>query len=126
MAGSGFLTIGSRLVTRRNWLCAVDDGKHVDLVRLDLVDDAEGAFHYLPDLRDPEFQHFASGQGELSDLLRASGQPVNNAQGIFRGVPCNVGVDCAQMVARRVGPMNFHFSRPNSARSVSTLVVRPA
>ena len=48
--------------------CAVDGGKHVDLIRLDVVDDSKGAFQYL----------------------------------------------------------NFHFSRPNSARSDWTLVVRAA
>jgi hypothetical protein len=37
-------------------LCAVDDGKHVDLVGLDVVDDSEGPFQNLPDLREPEFR----------------------------------------------------------------------
>jgi hypothetical protein len=34
--------------------CAVDDGKDIDLIRLDVVDDAKGTLHSLPNLRDPE------------------------------------------------------------------------
>jgi len=65
-------------------LCAVDDGEHIDLVSFDVVDDSKGTFDYLSDLGDPEFRDFAPRQGELSNLLGASGQPVNNAQGVWR------------------------------------------
>jgi hypothetical protein len=44
----------------------------------------------------------------------------------LRRIPCNIGVNGPQVVTCRVGPVDFHFSKPNSARSVSTLVVRPA
>jgi hypothetical protein len=47
-------------------------------------------------------------------------------QRVLRRIPCNVGVNGLEMVARSVRPVNLHFSRPKSARSVSTLVVRPA
>ncbi len=107
-------------------LCAVYDRKDVDLIRLEVVNDSKGAFHDLPDLGDPEFRDLAPRQGERSDLLGASGQPVNNAQGVLRRIPCDVGVNRPEMVARRIRPVDFHFSNPNSARTVSTLVVRPA
>ena len=37
-------------------LCAADDGKHVHLVRLDVVDGSKGPFPNFPDLWDPEFR----------------------------------------------------------------------
>jgi hypothetical protein len=75
-----------------NLLCAVDDGKHVDLIGLDVVDDSKGRFQNLPDLRDAEFRDLTARQGEFSDLLRAPGQPVNHVQGVLRGTSCDVGV----------------------------------
>lgn len=104
----------------------MDDGKHVNLIRLDVVDDSKGPFQNLPNLWDPEFRDLPPRQGELSNLLRAPGQAVNNVQGVLRRIPCNVGVNSPEMVARSVRPVNLHFSRPNPARTVSTLVVRPA
>jgi hypothetical protein len=65
-------------------LCAVDHSQAFDLIRLDLVDDSKGVFHDLADLWDSEFRGLTPRQGELSDLLGASGQAVHNAQGVFR------------------------------------------
>jgi len=70
VAGSGFLTVAKALLpvplrlpcallAGGNLLCAVDDSKHVDLIRLDVVDNSIGAFDYLPDLGDPELRHLA-------------------------------------------------------------------
>jgi len=42
-----------------NVLGTVDDSQHVDLIRLDVVDDPKGAFQYLPNLRDTEFGDLA-------------------------------------------------------------------
>ena len=67
-------------------LSAVDDGKHIDLVRLDVVDDSKGPFQNFPDLRDPEFRDLPPRQGEVSNLLRAPGQAVNNAKGVLRRI----------------------------------------
>ncbi len=91
---------------------AVDDGKHVDLIRLDPVDDSERPFQNLPNLRDPEFCDLRPRQGEFSNLLRPPGQAVDNAEGVLRRVPCDVGVNGPKMVACSVGPVNLHFSRP--------------
>jgi len=104
----------------------MNNGKHVDLVRRDAVDDPKGALDNLTDLGEPEFRDFTPRHGEISNLLGAAGQPIDKAQSIFGRIPCNVGVDGPQMVTRRIRPMDFHFSKPNCARSVSTLVVRPA
>jgi len=38
----------------------VDDGKKIDLVGFDVIDDAKGPFQNLPDLRDPKFRDFAA------------------------------------------------------------------
>ncbi len=62
----------------------MDDSKNVDLIRLDIVDDSIGAFHDLPNLWDRKFRDFAPRQGEFSNLLGASGQPVDNALGVSR------------------------------------------
>ena len=42
-----------------NLLCAVDDSKDVDLIRLDVIDDPEGPFQNLPNLWDRKFRDFA-------------------------------------------------------------------
>ena len=47
------------LIAGWDLLCAVDDSKDVDLIRLDVIDDSKGAFHDLPDLGDPEFRDLA-------------------------------------------------------------------
>jgi hypothetical protein len=57
-------------------LCAGDDSQDVGLVRLDVVDDSKGTFHDLADLWDSEFRGLTPQQGELSDLLGATGQAV--------------------------------------------------
>lgn len=102
----------------------MDYGKHVDLIGFDVVNNSKRPFQNLPDLRDAKFRDLASRQRERRDLLGAPGQAVGNALRVLRRIFRDVGVDGPQMVARRVRPMNLHL-RPNSARSVSTLVVRP-
>ena len=42
---------------------AVDNSKHVDLIRLDVVDDSEGPFQNLPNLRDAEFHDLPPDNG---------------------------------------------------------------
>lgn len=76
--------LASLLLIGWNLLCAVDDSQDVDLIRLDVVDDSKGAFHDLANLWYSEFRGLAPRQGELSDLLGASGQAVHNPQGVFR------------------------------------------
>ena len=92
--------------------CAVDDGKDIDLIRPDVVDDPERPFQNLPNLRDPEFCDLPPRQGELINLLRPPGQAVDNVEDILRRVPRDVCMNGPKMVARSVGPTNLHFSRP--------------
>src|SRR5208337_3265866 len=124
--GWGPRILRDRLLAGWDLPCAVDNSKHVDLIGLDVVDDSEGPFQNLPNLRDPEFRDPSPRQGEVSNLLRAPGQAINNVQGVLRRIPCNVGVNGLEMVAGSVRPVDFHFLRPNPARTVSTQVVRPA
>ena len=42
-----------------NLLCAVDDSKDVDLIRLEVIDDSKRTFQNLPNLWDSEFRDFA-------------------------------------------------------------------
>ena len=40
-------------------LCAVDDSKDVDLIRLEAIDDSKRTFQNLPNLWNSEFRDFA-------------------------------------------------------------------
>ena len=78
------------------------------------------------DLTVLELRDDAAGQREFGDLLGSSGQAVNDPQCVLRGVPCNVGVDGFEVFKGGGGPVDLHFGSPNSARTCSTSVVRPA
>jgi hypothetical protein len=48
------------LLTGWDLLCAVDDGKDIDLIELDVIDDSERAFEDFPNLWDGKFRDFTS------------------------------------------------------------------
>ena len=62
----------------------MDDREHVDLVRLDVVDDSVGAFQHFPNLAVLKLGHGAARERELGNLLGSSGQAVNSAQSVLR------------------------------------------
>lgn len=74
----------STLVTSWDFLCCVQDGQHIYLVRLNVVDDPVGTFENFTNLRVLEFRDNAPGQGEFANLLGSSRQTVNNAQSVLR------------------------------------------
>ncbi len=51
---NGDLLRTAELFAGWNLLCAMDDGKHVNLIGLDVVDDSKGSLQHLPDLGDTE------------------------------------------------------------------------
>ena len=85
-----FLLRFQHLVAFPRWLCgprrllrSVDHGDHINLVGLDVIDDPEGAFQHFPYLREFDFRDDAAGLGEIADLLGASGETINDSQGVL-------------------------------------------
>jgi len=62
----------------------MDDGEHIHLVGLDVVDDAAGAFQDFSNLLKFELWHNTAGQREFGDLLGSPRQTVNDAQTVLR------------------------------------------
>jgi hypothetical protein len=61
----------------------VDDSDDVHLVGLDMIDDSVGTFENFPYLREIDFRNNTAGLGESADLLGASGEAVNDSQGVL-------------------------------------------
>ena len=64
-------------------LRSVDDSDNVHLVGFDVIDDSVRTFQNFPYLREFNFRDDAAGLGESADLLGASGEAVNDSQGVF-------------------------------------------
>jgi len=73
------LQVVRTLVAERDFLRRMDDGQHIHLVRLDVVNDPVRAFQDFSNLRDLKLGDDAPRQGEFGDLLGAPGQTVNDA-----------------------------------------------
>lgn len=110
----------------RRALRGMNDGKNVNLIWLQVVDDSVGPFDQFANLGQLELCHYATGQRKICDLLRAASQTINGSLSVLRRLLPNVGVDRPKMPERSVGPMNFHWDNLNSRRTSSTLRVRPA
>jgi len=61
----------------------MNDSDDVYLVGLDVIDDSVRTFQNFPYLREFDFRDDAAGLGESADLLGASGEAVNDSQGVF-------------------------------------------
>ena len=75
--------LSGRLRGPRCSLRSVDHRDNVHLVGLDVIDDPVGAFQNFPHLWELDFRDNAAGLGEGSDLLGASGETVNDSQGVL-------------------------------------------
>jgi hypothetical protein len=113
-------------LTQGRILGSVKDGKYVDLVRPQMIDDSVGPLYHLTDLGQVKLRDGPAGQRKGRNLLRASGQTIDSSLSIGRRVLCNVSVDGPKVSKCSVGPVNFHWDSLNSLRTSSTLRVRPA
>jgi len=100
--------------------------KHVNLVRLDVIDDPVRAFHDFPDLTGFCLWNHSTRERKLADLLRPPCQSIHNPLRILGRTLTNIGMNSPKLLNRSISPMNLHFGNPNSARTRSTSVVRPA
>ena len=75
--------LSSRLCGPRCLLQSVNHSDNVHLVGLDVIDDSIGAFQDFPYLCEIDFRDDAAGLGEVADLLGASGETVNDSQGVL-------------------------------------------
>ena len=82
MAG-GLGMLSGRLYGPRCSLRSVDHSDNVHLVGLDVINDSVGAFQNFPYLRELDFRDDAAGLGESAELLRTSGETVNDSQGVL-------------------------------------------
>lgn len=107
-------------------MCSVEDGKHVNLIWLQLVNDSVGSLDHLTDLRDFKFRYRPAGERKIGNLLRASSQTIDGSLSVIRRLLGNVSMDCPKVSKGSIGPMNVHWDNLNSLRTSSTLRVRPA
>ena len=75
--------LSGRLYSPRCLLRSVDHSDNVYLVGLDVIDDSVWAFQDFPYLWEFDFRDDAARLGEDSDLLGASGETVNDSQGVL-------------------------------------------
>ena len=61
----------------------MDDSDDVYLVGLDVIDDSVRTFQNFPYLREFNFRDNAARLGKSANLLGASGEAVNDSQGVF-------------------------------------------
>ena len=76
----------------------MDHGDDVHLIGRDVVHDSVRAFHHFPYLWEIGFGDDAAGFGELSNLLGAPGEAVNDSQCVLGGALSDIGVNVPQMV----------------------------
>ncbi len=75
---------GGRLCGPRCSLRAMNDSDDVYLVGLDVIDNSVRTFLNFTYLREFNFRDDAARLGERADLLGASGEAVNDSQGVLR------------------------------------------
>lgn len=107
-------------------LCSVKDGKHVNLIWLQVVNDSVGSFDNLTDLGHFKFRRHSAGQREIGNLLGAPSQTIDGSLSVPRRLLRDVSVDRPKVSERSVSPVNFHWDNLNSLRTSSTPRVRPA
>jgi hypothetical protein len=61
----------------------MNDSDDVYLVGLDVIDNSVRTFQHFPYLREFDFRDDAARLRERADLLGASGEAVNDSQGVF-------------------------------------------
>lgn len=61
----------------------MNDGDNVQLVGFDVIDDSVRAFQKFPYLREIDFWDDAAGLWKRGDLLGASGEAINDSQGVL-------------------------------------------
>lgn len=95
------------------------------LIGFDVINNTIRALKDFTYLWKVGFRNGAAGLGEVADLLRSSGQTINDSLSVLRRALLDVGMKSLDVTYRGVGPVNPHFGRPNEERTCSTSVVRP-
>jgi hypothetical protein len=102
------------------------DGKHVNLIWLQVVNDSVWPLDDFANLGHLKLCYHPAGKRKVGNLLRASSQTVNRSLSVAGRLLRDVGVDRPKVSKCSVGPMNLHWDNLNSLRTSSTLWVRPA
>lgn len=71
--------------------------EHIDLVGLNVIDDSISPFNDLPNLFHVKFKYCPAGEGKLTDLLRATGEPIDCSFSICGRVLGDVLMDGIKM-----------------------------
>ena len=61
----------------------MDDSDNVHLISFDVIDDSVRTFLNFPYLREIDFRDDAARLGEIANLLGASGEAINDSQGVL-------------------------------------------
>lgn len=104
----------------------MNHGEHVNLVRLDEVDDPVRPFDDFANLIHLVFGNEPTRLRERTDLLGALRQMIHRPLGVFGRVLRNKVVDGGKMTLRGVRPMDVHSVSPYLALTSFTCFVRPA
>lgn len=104
----------------------MNDSEHVDLSRLDIVENAVRPFDDLSNLGHLIFRDHAPGERKFRDLLGSPRQALHHSPGVRGRILGDLAVDRVQVPQRRIGPMNVHSGKPYLRRTSWTSVVLPA
>src|SRR6266404_2472036 len=104
----------------------MDYRDHINLVRLNAIDNTIRSFEHLAQIRIILSRNDSARVRKASDLLRPTREPIDHPQRIGRRGARDVLVDVSQVFDSEVRPVNLHFGRLNRARTASTGSVRPA
>lgn len=108
--------------TRRQQTGAVADGKYVDTLGQDPVDDSVVTFKCFANVVAPILRYCTTGQGVLSYCIGLSGQPIDKPFCIERLIKGNSIVDLLKSQQRSRSPIRRHVSRPKRLRTVALSV----
>jgi len=110
-------------------VCVLRSVNHFDdihVIRLYVIHDSVESLKDFTNLWILSFGNDEAGLWESADLLRPSGQTVNNSPCILWRTLSNAGMKTSNVAYRGVGPVDLYFGSPNEERTCSTSVVRPA